>query len=114
MNVTAYLQLQPVFGRGGGVREIKAMRLTQTRPESPLPGAAVVKLTLDVAPEIFEPLRVEAIVGTEDVIYVPAEVSAPEGGEGWIDRSVQGEDEARMAHFAEQDDPDYDRGTLHE
>lgn len=69
MKATCYLQVEPWFRRAWRngeysdvVNRISVQRVTQRRPESPIPGCVVVKLELDIADAAFEPLRPEVAV----------------------------------------------------
>lgn len=65
---TCYLQLVPRFGyRGQSVHGISAQRVTTRKPNPPIAGSLVVKLTLDVPDAAFLPLAPSA-----DVV-IPAE-----------------------------------------
>lgn len=66
---TFYAQVEPEFmTRGWGtdkkthVRSIKVARITQKRPEKPIGGTVLVKLTLDIPDEAFLPLEPEAVI----------------------------------------------------
>lgn len=78
--VPVYLQItRPRYGYSYGGRWISAVarRLTVQRPEQPLPGAVVVKLTLRIPDEAFEPLRPQAVIDIPaDLIQRPVQVEA--------------------------------------
>jgi hypothetical protein len=84
-DATVYLQLQADLYRstvsgGETVRSIKAVAVTQKRPERQRPGTVLVKLTVRVPDAAFLPLRPEAvIVVPEDMAAAaPIEVEAGE------------------------------------
>jgi hypothetical protein len=64
LDATFYVQIEPEFvGRENPwVRAIKAVGLTQKRPQRQRPGTVMVKLTVRVPTAAFMPLRPEAIV----------------------------------------------------
>lgn len=85
-DATFYVQLEPDFFAypSEHVRSIKAVRMTQQRPESPKPGTVVVKLTTRVPDAAFRPLQPEAVIEipTDLTDAHPVQVTAtdPTGG----------------------------------
>lgn len=68
-DATFYVQLEPSgwygFNRDTGeprLSGIKAVRMTQSKPERQIPGTVLVKLTVRAPEAAFLPLRPEAIV----------------------------------------------------
>lgn len=63
-NATFYVQVEPVWGWGSDppVVGAKAARLTQAKPNRPMPGTVLVKLTIQVPDASFKPLSPEAVV----------------------------------------------------
>jgi len=64
VKTTCYIQVEPVWAyrdknrlNGANVK-----RVTRKRPDSPIPGSVVVKLSLDIADAAFMPLQPEATV----------------------------------------------------
>lgn len=64
MQTVCYLQVEPTFynSREPRLWGIAVKRVTQKRPDNPIPGSVVVKITLDIADEAFLPLKPEAVV----------------------------------------------------
>ena len=84
VDATFYAQVEPEW-RGWisstGDRRLagaKVVRLTQKRPEQPVPGTVLVKLTVRIPAGAFLPLRPEAIVVIPDdmTVTTPVEVIA--------------------------------------
>lgn len=81
-DATFYVQIEPdFFGRSDNphVRAIKAVAITQKRPERQRPGTVLTKLTVRVPDAAFLPLRPEAVVVVpEDMTAaaLPVEVEA--------------------------------------
>ena len=64
-DATLYVQIEPTFYSWGDppkLAGISAVRMTQKRPRSQLPGTAVVRLTVRIPDVAFMPLRPEAVV----------------------------------------------------
>jgi hypothetical protein len=65
---TFYVQIEPEWSayaaKNGDpvLRAIKAKRMTQSRPNDPLGGSVMVKLTVEVPDGAFMPLRPEAVI----------------------------------------------------
>ena len=65
---TFYVQIEPEWSaytdKNGDLvlRTIKAKRMTQQRPNEPLGGSVMVKLTVEVPDSAFMPLRPEAVI----------------------------------------------------
>ena len=81
---TAYLQLEPDFyiAYGGAeptVRSIKAVALTQKRPQRQKSGTVLVKLTIRVPDAAFLPLRPEAVVVVPESMTIIEPVEAEVG-----------------------------------
>lgn len=74
-DATFYAQVEPEWGYGvdaNGDRRLsgaKVARITQKRPESPIGGTILVKLTIRVPSAVFRPLRPAA------VIVIPADMT---------------------------------------
>lgn len=68
---TCYLQLVPQFYSGGNVYRVTAQRVTTKKPSPPIPGALVVRLTLDVPDAAYLPLSPAA------EIVIPVEHTEP-------------------------------------
>ncbi|WP_346007421.1 hypothetical protein [Janibacter terrae] len=83
-DATFYVQIEPEFRTPYGgvdpqVRSIKAVRITQQKPESPKPGTVTTKLTVRVPDAAFLPLRPEAVIVVPDDMVAandPIEVEA--------------------------------------
>jgi hypothetical protein len=84
-DATFYVQIEPEFSRwnvdknGDSIlQSIKAVALTQKRPDRPRPGVVVAKLTVRVPDGAFMPLRPEVIVTVPEgmVTTHPIEVEA--------------------------------------
>lgn len=89
-DATFYVQIEPDFSRwsvdaNGDARldSIKAVALTQKKPERPRSGVVVAKLTVRVPNAAFMPLRPSAIfVVPEDMVTTnPIEVEAGDAAE---------------------------------
>lgn len=63
MKAVCYLQIEPEWAYWDKTKlyKIKVKRVTQKKPDSPLPGV-VVKLNLDIPKEAFLPLAPEATI----------------------------------------------------
>lgn len=84
-DATFYVQLEPEWsGRRDPstgerkLRGVKATRITQGRPERPMPGTVVIKLTTRIPDAAFLPLRPEAVIEipTDLTVANPVEVTA--------------------------------------
>lgn len=80
-DATFYVQIEPDFyiGPSGKVRAIKAVRITQQRPDSPKPNTVTAKLTVRVPDAAFRPLAPEAVIVVPDdmlAVNEPLEVEA--------------------------------------
>lgn len=64
MKTTCYIQVTPNWAYWDADRldSIRVQRVTQKKPESPIPGCVVVKLSLDIDDAAFYPLRPEVEV----------------------------------------------------
>lgn len=90
VDATLYVQVEPEWGwRPAGdedrpVKAAKAIRMTQSRPDRPIPGTVLVKLTVRVPAAAFYPLRPEAIVVVPESMAVatPVEVVAEDPAAG--------------------------------
>lgn len=66
---TFYVQIEPEWNQYSHAKNgdlilhsIKAKRITQSRPDSPLSSTITVKLTVEVPDSAFQPLRPEAVI----------------------------------------------------
>lgn len=86
-DATFYVQIEPEWSRWTDsegerpLRGIKAVAITQNKPNRPRSGVVVAKLTVRVPDAAFLPLRPEAIVVVpEDMVAAsPIEVTAEDG-----------------------------------
>lgn len=68
VDAITYLQVEPEWARWSSkdiakdVRDAKIVRSTQNRPDKPLPGTVLVKVTVRVPKAAFLPLSPEAVV----------------------------------------------------
>lgn len=68
VDAITYLQVEPEWSRwatrdsASEVRDAKIVRATQNRPERPVPGTVLVKVTVRLPKSAFLPLRPEAVV----------------------------------------------------
>lgn len=66
MKTTCYLQIEPEFGDYSYNRDklqaIHVRRVTKKRPDNPIGGSVVLRLSLDIADAAFLPLTPEATV----------------------------------------------------
>lgn len=84
IDATVYLQVEPTWyphwvydANGERVLEGgKVMRATQTRPDKPIPGSVVCKVTLRMPATAFLPLRPEAVVVVPEGMTEPITVEA--------------------------------------
>lgn len=84
VDAITYLQVEPDWGyyvkkdSPGDVRGARIVRATQKRPDKPIAGTVLVKVTIRVPKAAFLPLRPEAIVVIpEDMtVATPIEVEA--------------------------------------
>jgi len=89
VDVPVYVQVEPEWGhRFAGdeeapLRSAKFARATKTRPDRPVPGTVLMKLTLRIPAGAFYPLRPEAIVIVPESLTdaTPIEVFAEHPGE---------------------------------
>jgi hypothetical protein len=82
VDATFYVQIEPEFHRVYGeerVRRIKAVGITQQRPERPRRGVVVTKLTIRLSEAAFLPLRPEAIVVVPDDMTSPYPIEVEAG-----------------------------------
>lgn len=82
-DATLYVQLAPefwTFASDTKVRAIKAVAMTQKRPERPKPGTVTAKLTIRVPETAFLPLQPEAvIVVPEDMVAANLSIEVEAG-----------------------------------
>lgn len=53
MKATGYIQVAPTRDRYGEVKSLRVVRLTKGIPDSPEPGSLVMRIEVDVHPEVF-------------------------------------------------------------
>jgi len=53
MKATAYIQVAPTRDRYGQVKSLRIARLTKGIPDSPVRGSLVMRIEVDVHPEVF-------------------------------------------------------------
>lgn len=88
-DATFYVQIEPEWSRWTNsdgertLRGIKAVALTQKKPDRPRSSVVVTKLTVRVPDAAFLPLRPEAIVVVPEdmVVTSPVHVEAEPAGE---------------------------------
>lgn len=72
MKVSLYVQIEPRWGEYRFNRDelqtVRVAKVTKTRPDEPLPGCIVTKVTLDVPADCFEMQAVEADVPVPSAI----------------------------------------------
>lgn len=70
MKVSLYVQIEPRWHRWreDEVDSVRIAKVTKTRPDEPLPGCIVTKVTLDVPADCFEMQAVEADVPVPSAI----------------------------------------------
>lgn len=87
-DATFYVQVEPTFYKYGGndptVSSIRAVAITQKRPERPRGGVVLTKLTIRIPDGAFLPLRPEVIVVIPENMVeaiLPIEVIAGDPGD---------------------------------
>lgn len=81
MKAHGFLQIIPERDSQGRTRSLKPERITQKYPYSPLPGAIVVKIAVDIPDEIAAVQTAEAAIeaGVVTMWFEPTEVGEPVG-----------------------------------
>ena len=69
MKITFYVQ----FDQQG-----HSIRASRRYPLSPRPGTVLTKITLEVDPAVFKPLRAFGVVGADAVEVIPVQAEQPE------------------------------------
>lgn len=72
MKTVAYLQLVPSFSTNGTLRGLRAVRASTKHPRESLPGAMVLRLSIDVPDVVFKPVDVK--------VALPADLAATLNG----------------------------------
>lgn len=62
MKATGYLQIVPERTAAGRARSLSIQRVSQRVPRSPLPGAIIVQVSLDIPDDIAHVQTIEAAV----------------------------------------------------
>lgn len=83
MRVSCWLQIMPARFADGKVAAATVERTTQSRPREPLPGAALIRLILDVPEGVFAPFEAYGEV-PEGAKLVPFTIELP-GDPGDLD-----------------------------
>ncbi|MEV8372974.1 hypothetical protein AB0P21_09570 [Kribbella sp. NPDC056861] len=78
IDATFYAQVVPEFhATGDTLKSARVARITQRRPEVPLGGSVLVRLTLRLPKSVLLPLRPTVVVIPENQTTVTVEVEEP-------------------------------------
>ena len=67
MKALAYLQIAPVYSRGGNLIGIAAKKVSTKVPRCPIAGAVLLKLNIDIPDKVFKPVKVDIVVPIENL-----------------------------------------------
>lgn len=84
VDATFYVQIEPEFARWDAERVTgaKAVRMSKSKPRSPIGGTMLAKLTVRVPVAVFRPLMPEAVVVVPESMaaVTPIEVTVSDPG----------------------------------
>jgi hypothetical protein len=81
METTFYIQFEAErYSRAGYVRTVKARRITTKRPDRPIPGSILVKMSVDIDERAFEPYEpeVDIEIPADRAVQVKVHVLEPD------------------------------------
>lgn len=77
MKTTFYLHIEPRFTTAGKLKEIRPSRVTRRYPSPSTSGEYVVKLTMTIPDEVFEPPEIDIQVRAVKVDKVDVKTEKP-------------------------------------